>query len=156
MPNRSHGGTRWRTCPLRRISTRRSTRQDAQINYLSTLSIFMKQTTYLATLPNPNLKANGMSLLLKVVAEVIAPVMASLSSARRTRFGDSEVRNPQFHTREALSILPLMRFPILHLGPIPGSCGIASFLRCHATVARRCEWPGSRRHSPRCPWAWLA
>jgi hypothetical protein len=25
--------------------------QDAQINYLSTLSIFMKQTTYLATLP---------------------------------------------------------------------------------------------------------
>ena len=31
----------------------RSTRQDAQINYLSTLSIFMKQTTYLATLPNP-------------------------------------------------------------------------------------------------------
>ena len=45
-------------CPLRRMSTRRSTRQDAQINYLSTLSIFMKQTTYLATLPNPNLKAN--------------------------------------------------------------------------------------------------
>src|SRR6266851_4935188 len=45
-------------CPLRRISTLRSTRQDAQINYLSTLSIFMKQTTYLATLPNPNLKAN--------------------------------------------------------------------------------------------------
>jgi hypothetical protein len=32
--------------------------QDAQINYLSTLSIFMKQRTYLATLPNPNLKAN--------------------------------------------------------------------------------------------------
>ncbi len=32
-----------------------STRQDAQINYLSTLSIFMKQTTYLATLPNPNI-----------------------------------------------------------------------------------------------------
>jgi hypothetical protein len=25
---------------------------------LSTLSIFMKQTTYLATLPNPNLQAN--------------------------------------------------------------------------------------------------
>ncbi len=39
-------------CSHRRISTRRSTRQDAQINYLSTLSIFMKQTTYLATLPN--------------------------------------------------------------------------------------------------------
>jgi hypothetical protein len=36
----------------------RSTRQDAQINYLSTLSIFKKQTTYLATLPNPNLKTN--------------------------------------------------------------------------------------------------
>jgi hypothetical protein len=36
---------------LRRMSTLRSTRQDAQINYLSTLSIFMKQTTYLATLP---------------------------------------------------------------------------------------------------------
>jgi hypothetical protein len=33
--------------------TGRSTRQDAQMNYLSTLSIFMKQTTYLATLPNP-------------------------------------------------------------------------------------------------------
>src|ERR1700726_3880953 len=46
-------------CPHRRTSTRRSTRQDAQINYLSTLSIFMKQTTYLATLPNPNLKAIG-------------------------------------------------------------------------------------------------
>jgi hypothetical protein len=45
-------------CLLRRISDLRSTRQDAQINYLSTLSIFMKQTTYLATLPNPNLKAN--------------------------------------------------------------------------------------------------
>jgi hypothetical protein len=42
----------------RRISTRRSTRQDAQINYLSTLSIFMKQTTYLATLPNPKSEAN--------------------------------------------------------------------------------------------------
>ena len=41
-----------------RIGALRSTRQDAQINYLSTLSIFMKQTTYLATLPNPNLKAN--------------------------------------------------------------------------------------------------
>ncbi len=46
------------TSGRRRISTRRSTRQDAQINYLSTLSIFVKQTTYLATLPNPNLKAN--------------------------------------------------------------------------------------------------
>jgi hypothetical protein len=45
-------------CTLRRISKLRSTRQDAQINYLSTLSIFMKQTTYLATLPNPNLKAS--------------------------------------------------------------------------------------------------
>jgi hypothetical protein len=45
-------------CRIRRMSTRRSTRQDAQINYLSTLSIFMKQTTYLATLPNLNLQAN--------------------------------------------------------------------------------------------------
>jgi hypothetical protein len=45
-------------CRIRRMSTRRSTRQDAQINYLSTLSIFMKQTTYLATLPNPNLRAS--------------------------------------------------------------------------------------------------
>jgi AAA domain len=45
-------------CRTRRMSTRRSTRQDAQINYLSTLSIFRKQTTYLATLPNPNLQAN--------------------------------------------------------------------------------------------------
>jgi hypothetical protein len=43
---------------LRRMSTRPSTRQDAQINYLSTLSIFVKQTTYLATLPNPHLQAN--------------------------------------------------------------------------------------------------
>jgi hypothetical protein len=42
----------------RRITTCRSTRQDAQINYLSTLSIFTKQTTYLATLPNANLKAS--------------------------------------------------------------------------------------------------
>ena len=42
-------------CPRRRMSTRRSTRQDAQINYLSTLSIFVKQTTYLATLPNPKI-----------------------------------------------------------------------------------------------------
>src|ERR1700679_3786412 len=40
-------------CRLRRISILRSTRQDAQIYYLSTLSIFIKQTTYLATLPNP-------------------------------------------------------------------------------------------------------
>ena len=55
MENQVPGGG---LCPLRRISTRRSTRQDAQINYLSTLSIFAKQTTYLATLPNPNLKAN--------------------------------------------------------------------------------------------------
>jgi hypothetical protein len=45
-------------CLLRRMSTRRSTRQDAQINYLSTLAIFVKQTTYLARLPNPDLKAN--------------------------------------------------------------------------------------------------
>ena len=43
---------------IRRISTLWSTRQDAQINYLSTLSIFMKQTTYLATLPNPKSEAN--------------------------------------------------------------------------------------------------
>ncbi len=42
-------------CPLRRMTSLRSTRQDAQINYLSTLSIFMKQTTYLATLPNPKI-----------------------------------------------------------------------------------------------------
>src|ERR1700722_12927861 len=41
-------------CRLRRISTLRLTRQDAQINYLSTLTIFMKQTTYLATLPKVN------------------------------------------------------------------------------------------------------
>ena len=39
-------------CRIRRMSTLRSTRQDAQINYLSILSIFVKQTTYLATLPN--------------------------------------------------------------------------------------------------------
>jgi hypothetical protein len=45
-------------CRIRRISTLWSTRQDAQINYLSTLSIFMKQTTYLATLPNPKSEAN--------------------------------------------------------------------------------------------------
>ena len=38
-------------CRIRRIGTVRSTRQDAQMNYLSILSIFMKQTTYLATLP---------------------------------------------------------------------------------------------------------
>jgi len=42
-------------CRIRRMSTLRSARQDAQINYLSTLSIFMKQTTYLATLPNPKI-----------------------------------------------------------------------------------------------------
>jgi hypothetical protein len=40
-------------CYLRRISTGRASRQDGQINYLSTLTIFVKQTTYLATLPNP-------------------------------------------------------------------------------------------------------
>ena len=40
---------------LRRTSTLRSARQDAQINCLSTLTIFMKQTTYLATLPNPKI-----------------------------------------------------------------------------------------------------
>ena len=51
-------GAWWWTLPHPRISTLRSTRQDAQINYLSTLSIFMKQTTYLATLPNRNLQAN--------------------------------------------------------------------------------------------------
>jgi hypothetical protein len=45
-------------CRIRRMSTLRSTRQDAQMNYLSTLSIFMKQTTYLATLPNPKSEAN--------------------------------------------------------------------------------------------------
>src|SRR5271156_2548427 len=41
-------------CPLRRI------RQDAQINYLSTLSIFPKQTTYLATLPSPKTYWNSL------------------------------------------------------------------------------------------------
>jgi hypothetical protein len=51
------------TRPLSRSSQlppkfhRRSTGQDGQINYLSTLATFVKQTTYLATLPNPNLKA---------------------------------------------------------------------------------------------------
>ena len=43
-------------CRLRRMSALRSPRQDAQINYLSTLSIFMKQTTYLATLPNSKIR----------------------------------------------------------------------------------------------------
>jgi hypothetical protein len=62
--NQGHGGG---LCPLRRISTRRSPRQDAQMNYLSTLSIFMKQTTYLATLPNPNLKANECHCLRRFV-----------------------------------------------------------------------------------------
>src|SRR5580692_10607767 len=47
MENQVPGGG---LCPLRRI------RQDAQINYLSTLSIFMKQTTYLATLPKPKIR----------------------------------------------------------------------------------------------------
>jgi hypothetical protein len=37
------------------MSALRSTRQDAQINDLSTLSIFTKQKTYLATLPNPKI-----------------------------------------------------------------------------------------------------
>src|ERR1700733_7504981 len=46
-------------CRLRRISILRSTRQDAQINYLSTLTIFMKQTTYLATLPNCRFRRSG-------------------------------------------------------------------------------------------------
>jgi hypothetical protein len=46
-------------CRIRRMSALRSTRQDAQINYLSTLSIFMKQTTYLATLPNPKIYCQG-------------------------------------------------------------------------------------------------
>src|SRR6202051_2832175 len=45
-------------CRIRRMSALRSTRQDAQINYLSTLSIFMKQTTYLATLPNSKSEVN--------------------------------------------------------------------------------------------------
>ncbi len=49
-------------CPLRRMTSLRSTRQDAQINYLSTLSIFMKQTTYLATLPNPKIRGKRMCL----------------------------------------------------------------------------------------------
>ncbi len=44
-------------CRLRRMCTR-STRQDAQINYMSTLTIFVKQRTYLATLPNPHRKTN--------------------------------------------------------------------------------------------------
>jgi hypothetical protein len=44
-------------CRIRWLSALRSTRQDGQINYLSTLTIFVKQTTYLATLPNPNRKA---------------------------------------------------------------------------------------------------
>jgi hypothetical protein len=38
-------------CILRRNSTLPATRQDDQINYLSILSIFMKQRTYLITLP---------------------------------------------------------------------------------------------------------
>ena len=33
--------------------------QDGQINYLSILTIFVKQRTYLATLPNPHLPANA-------------------------------------------------------------------------------------------------
>ena len=88
-----------------------------------------------------------MSLLLKVVA-VIDPVMASLGSAR-TRPGDSEVRNPQLKTREALSILPLMRFPIFHLGSTPRSCEIASFVHSHATVARHYALPGNHQRCPR-------
>ena len=49
-------------CRLRRMSTLRSARQDAQINYLSTLSIFMKQTTYLATLPNSKIRGKYAAL----------------------------------------------------------------------------------------------
>src|ERR1700732_2425485 len=49
-------GAWWRTLPPPEDQTRWSPRQDAQINYLSTLTIFVKQRTYLTTLPNPNLK----------------------------------------------------------------------------------------------------
>ena len=81
----------------------------------------MKQTTYLATLPNPNLKANGMSLLLKVVAEVIDPVMASLGSARRIAEG---LRPVLFSPCVAPAA------PVQHVGtPVLGTvrCGILSF-----------------------------
>ena len=44
-------GARWWTLP-RRMSTLRGNEARCSNNYLSTLSIFMKQTTYLATLPN--------------------------------------------------------------------------------------------------------
>ena len=49
-------------CRIRRMSALRSTRQDAQINYVSTLSIFMKQTTYLATLPNSKIRGKYAAL----------------------------------------------------------------------------------------------
>jgi hypothetical protein len=48
-------GVWWRPLPPPEDQTRRSPGQDAQINYMSTLAIFVKQRTYLATLANPNL-----------------------------------------------------------------------------------------------------
>jgi hypothetical protein len=63
-------------CCIRRISTLRSIRQDAQINYLSTLSIFMKQTTYLATLP----KRSG-ELLNSTLVSINAPTRIGQATA---------------------------------------------------------------------------
>jgi hypothetical protein len=63
-------------CRIRRMSTLRSTRQDAQINYLSTLSIFMKQTTYLATLP----KRSG-RLLNSTMVSINAPTRIGQATA---------------------------------------------------------------------------
>src|ERR1700674_2291945 len=63
----SHAITVVRGCRCNRNRHRclRSTRQDAQINYLSTLSIFMKQTTYLATLPKIGPQNRGKILSLR-------------------------------------------------------------------------------------------
>ena len=71
-------------CPLRRISTRRSTRQDGQINYLSTLSIFMKQTTYLATLPNPKVERYEIWLVITALPVIEWVVAQSYSGSGET------------------------------------------------------------------------
>jgi hypothetical protein len=61
---------------LRDLPNALSTRQDAQINYLSTLSIFMKQTTYLATLP----KRSG-ELLNSTMVSINAPTHIGQATA---------------------------------------------------------------------------
>jgi hypothetical protein len=79
---------------LRNLETGRPPGQDVQINYLDTLAIFVKQTTYLATLPLFGHLALVTLLLFDHLAQSL-PRVREIQKTKRNLFCATPLRSPQ-------------------------------------------------------------